>query len=221
MNPAIAIFVKTPGLSPVKTRLGASYGRQIAEKWHRRAAECVQVATMASGLPAYWAVAEAEGMHHEMWQDMPRLAQGEGGLGRRMAMVHAELVRRHGAGILIGADLPQIEPRHLLAAAHWLDADQPRHVLGPAHDGGFWLFGANRTRATAVWESVRYSRDDTAREFIQAVDASAWEMLESMTDLDQAEDLPAVLRELERIDAPSECQRRLAGWLQKRIAKAA
>ena len=221
MNPAIAIFVKTPGLSPVKTRLGASYGQQAAEAWHRLAAGCVRTAAAASGHPVYWAVAEAEGMQHELWQDMPRLAQGEGGLGRRMASVHAELVQRHGAGILIGADLPQIEARHLRLAAHWLEADQPRHVLGPAHDGGFWLFGSNRTPDMTTWESVRYSRDDTAREFIKAVDATAWEMLEALTDLDQAEDLPAVLRELEAVEAPTDCQRRLTGWLKQLIAQAA
>lgn len=221
MNPAVAIFVKTPGLSPVKTRLGASHGPETAEEWHRRAAECVQAAAMASGQPAYWAVAESAGMHHELWKDLPRLAQGEGNLGRRMATVHTELVRRHGAGILVGADLPQIEARHLRAAARWLEADAPRHVLGPAHDGGFWLFGANRTLSTACWESVRYSREDTAREFIKAVHAAAWEMLEAMTDLDRAEDLPAVLDELKRIDAPGECQRRLVVWLEQRIARAA
>ncbi|MEX2498598.1 MAG: DUF2064 domain-containing protein [Wenzhouxiangellaceae bacterium] len=221
MNSAVAIFVKTPGLSPVKTRLGRTYGSRAAEQWHRHAAMCVAASASATGLPVYWAVAEAEGMQHELWQRLPRLAQGGGGLGRRMATVHTELVRRHGGGVLIGADLPQIEPRHLLAAAAWLDAADPRHVLGPAHDGGFWLFGANRTLATAIWESVRYSRDDTAREFIKAVEAGAWEMLEPMTDLDQAEDLPAVLRQLEAIGTPTEPQCRLMRWLEQRIEQAA
>ncbi|MEX0915653.1 MAG: hypothetical protein WDZ60_07140, partial [Wenzhouxiangellaceae bacterium] len=101
------------------------------------------------------------------------------------------------------------------------NAADPRHVLGPAHDGGFWLFGANRTLATAIWESVRYSRDDTAREFIKAVEAGAWEMLEPMTDLDQAEDLPAVLRQLEAIGTPTEPQCRLMRWLEQRIEQAA
>jgi len=221
LDTAIAIFVKTPGLSPIKTRLGASHGSGAAEAWHRRASACVRATAVATGFPVYWAVAEPEGMRHEMWRKLPRLAQGEGGLGRRMATVHAELVRRHGAGILLGADLPQIQTRHLHAAARWIDSEQPRHVLGPAHDGGFWLFGANRTRDTDVWESVRYSCDTTAREFIRAIDAAGWEILEPLTDLDQADDLPAVLRELQAIDRPTACQRSLARWLQQRIDQAA
>lgn len=221
MTSAIAIFVKTPGLSPVKTRLGSGIGSGIAEEWHRRAAACVEASVSASGLPVYWAVAESEGMEHEMWQGLPRLAQGSGGLGARMAEVHTGLVTRHGGGILIGADLPQIEPRHIDAAAGWLDSDRPRHVLGPACDGGFWLFGANRALAPSVWDSVAYSRDDTAREFIAAVDAPAWEILEPMTDLDRAEDLPAVLRELRAVRVPTTAQSSLARWLEQRMEQAA
>jgi len=231
LTPAIAIFVKTPGLSPVKTRLGTTYGVRAAEEWHRRSARCVATTARASGLPVYWAVAEAEGMQNQLWQDLPKLAQGEGGLGTRMAVVHTELVERHGGGILIGADLPQIEPRHLNAAASWVDSPDPRLVLGPAHDGGFWLFGANRALDTAVWESVHYSCDDTAHEFIKAVDAPAkampnremptWEMLEPLTDLDLADDLPAVLRELRAVEEPNGPQRQLALWLAQRIEQAA
>lgn len=220
-NSAIAIFVKTPGLSPIKTRLAARLGRPDVEEWHRRAATCVERSASATGLPVYWAVAEDEAMQHPLWQGLPRIAQGPGGLGRRMAAVHTELVARHGAAILVGADLPQIEARHLCTAAAWLDARDSRHVLGPAHDGGFWLYGSNRTVETGIWESVTYSVDDTARQFIGAIDAPAWEMLEPLTDLDVFEDLPGVLRELLSLMAPTAVQRDLALWLTECIEKAA
>lgn len=221
LNPGIAIFVKTPGLSPIKTRLGQTIGRRVAEEWHRRASICVGTSAQATGLPVYWAVAESNGLAHPLWQELPRIIQGEGGLGARMACVHTELIRRHGAAILIGADLPQIEPRHLNTAAGWLDASDPRYVLGPARDGGFWLFGANRALPAATWESVRYSRDDTAQHFIAAVDAPCWEMLEPMTDLDLADDLPAVLNELESVANPSAEQRSLIRWIELQIEQAA
>lgn len=221
LTPAITIFVKTPGLSPIKTRLGRSVGRRIAEEWHRRAAACVALSAGATALPVYWAVAEAEAMHHPLWQGLPRIGQGEGGLGARMARVHSAIVQRHGAGILIGADLPQIETRHLEAAATWLDSRDARHVLGPARDGGFWLFGANRALPLATWESVSYSRDDTARRFIEAVDAPCWELLQPMTDLDSADDMQAVLDELESVVHQSGEQRALARWLEIQVERAA
>lgn len=221
MKPAVAIFVKTPGLSPVKTRLGQRIGRDLAEAWHVRAAVCVADRVEAAGLPLHWAVAENAALDHALWRSRPRIAQGTGGLGERMQRVHSELVRRFGAAILVGADLPQIEPRHLCSAAEWLDAATPRHVLGPAHDGGFWLFGANREITLQAWNSVRYSSDDTARQFIAAVDAPDWELLEPLTDLDVFEDLDCVQRELERIESPSDSQRALARWLQACIERAA
>lgn len=221
MNPAIAIFVKTPGLSPIKTRLGRRVGRRIAEEWHCRAAACVGISARATGLPVYWAIAEQEGMGHELWRDFPPIHQGEGGLGSRMARVHAEIVRRHGAGILVGADLPQIESRHLDNAAAWLKSTDDRFVLGPARDGGFWLYGANRTVPTRTWEAVGYSRGDTARRLMAAIDAPCWELLARMTDLDRADDLPIVLDELKSIGEPSEAQRKLARWIELHIDRAA
>jgi len=221
LNPAIAIFVKTPGLSPIKTRLGRDLGQRVAEEWHRRAAACVGTCAGATGLPVYWAVAEPDGMQHPLWKILPRIIQGEGGLGARMARVHTEIVQRHGGGILIGADLPQIEPRHLMAAAHRLDASDARHVLGPARDGGFWLFAANRSLPAVTWESVEYSRDATAKRFITAVDAPCWEMLEHMTDLDRVDDLPAVLAELESVATPSSEQRALTRWIEVQIEQMA
>lgn len=221
MSSAIAIFVKTPGLSPIKTRLARHLGQPDAEEWHRLAATCVGTSADATGLPVYWAVAEQDGMQNPLWQALPRLSQGEGSLGARMHRVHTEIVQRHGAGILIGADLPQIESRHLETAASWLDAPDARHVLGPARDGGFWLFGANRSLAKATWESVTYSRCDTAARFMDAVDAPCWEFLESLTDLDQAADLPSVRDELESVTDPSPEQLALIRWIELQIGKAA
>lgn len=221
MNPAIAIFVKTPGLSPIKTRLARHLGQRFAEDWHQRAATCVGKTAAATGLPVYWAVAEPDGERHRLWQGLPRIGQGEGGLGARMARVHTDVVQRHGAGILIGADLPQIEPRHLHAAARWLDSSDAGHVLGPARDGGFWLFGANRALPSTTWESVEYSRDDTARRFIAAVGAPCWELLEPMTDLDQADDLPSVRDELKSATHPTPEQRALIRWIELQLERLA
>src|SRR3546814_381382 len=60
---ALAIFVKTPGHSGLKTRLAAERGERYAVEWYRRAAAAVSsVARRAHarhGVTAYWAVAEA------------------------------------------------------------------------------------------------------------------------------------------------------------------
>ena len=72
-----------------------------------------------------------------------------------------------------------------------------------------------------TWESIRYSRSDTARSLIAAIDAPCWQLLERMTDLDRASDLPTVLAELESVSDPSAQQRELARWIELQIDRAA
>ena len=46
---AVAIFVKTPGLSPLKTRLAKGIGSALATEFHRRAAAAVSAVARAAG----------------------------------------------------------------------------------------------------------------------------------------------------------------------------
>jgi len=222
---AVAVFVKTPGLSPVKTRLQAGRGRAFAEQWHRLAARaCGSIVTALADdarLHGYWAVAEASAIDHPLWSSLPCVAQGEGGLGERMARVHATLVERHGFGMLIGADAPQLRADTLVEAAAWLRADGPRCVLGLAEDGGFWLFGGNRIVPLPAWTGVRYSGRDTGREFRLAIAAHGHcLMLPTLRDVDDENDLAPVLDALRGLPDATAEQRALADWLQASLAEA-
>ncbi len=218
MSGAVAVFVKTPGYSAVKTRLAATRGEAFARAWHVRAAAAVAaVATAAAsttGAAVHWAVAEAAAITDDAWPDLPNLAQGEGGLGVRMGRVHAELVRRHGYGLLLGADAPQLGVAAVRDACAWCAGADARQALGRARDGGFWLYAGNRVAALPVWESVAYSRPDTATRF-QAAFApyGVWRELPSLTDVDTDDDLSAMRRELAALDTPLPAQRALAAWL--------
>lgn len=215
-NGAIAIMVKTPGRSPVKSRLAADCGALYAASWHRRAALAVaavaRAACEASGATAYWAVAEAHAQ--DAWPGLPSIAQGEGGLGERMARVHAHLVASHGRGLLLGADTPQLTVALIEPALQWLDAPVPRLALGPAQDGGFWLFGGNTAPPQDAWAAVRYSTPDTAREFVASMDGCGqWRTLATLLDVDHGADLGAVLAALRALEQPLPEQRALADWM--------
>lgn len=211
----LAIFVKTPGRSPVKTRLAAVCGQAWAEDWYRRAATAVAEAVTRAGVAGYWAVAEPDA--EAEWPGLPVVPQGEGGLGERMARVHATLIARHGSGLLLGADAPQVSPLVLREAAAWLGTPAARLVLGPSHDGGFWLFGGNVAPPGAVWTEVRYSAPETARELRAALDPyGVWRVLPTLTDADRADDLPYVLAELLALPDPLPAQRALADWMRRR-----
>jgi glycosyltransferase A (GT-A) superfamily protein (DUF2064 family) len=221
MSGGLAIFVKTPGLSPIKTRLAATRGAAFAEHWHRLAAatvaSVVQQFVERSGWQAYWAVAEPEGLGR--WSGFPCLLQPEGALGARMAGIHAELLNRHRCAVLIGADSPQLCAAHLKAAERAL-VDDCDHVLGPAKDGGFWLLGSRLPIDAGIWSSVRYSQPDTGQHMQQALAEQArCRLLDRLRDVDSETDLAPLHADLLALCAPTAAQQALAGWLGTALGK--
>lgn len=222
MSGGVAIFVKTPGHSALKTRLAATLGREFAEQWHAHAAGAVAAVAReacrdAGGTP-YWAVAEASALADPRWAGLPILGQGGGGLGARMHHVHASLVERHGAGILLGADTPHLDRAQLARTLRWLASPAPRLAIGRAEDGGFWLFGANRPLPRALWDAVPYSAPDTARRFRAAFEGwGEWLELPALADVDTADDLAACHRGLAELAAPVPAQVSLRDWMAAHV----
>lgn len=200
---AAAVFVKTPGRSPVKTRLAAALGAAAAERLHRAGADAVAAVLQACGPPLqpWFAVAEPAGFAE--WPRLARMAQGDGGLGERLDRVYSTLLRDHRGVLLLGADSPQLEVAHLRAACDWLQSPAPRIVFGAAADGGFWIFGANFPIETALWTGIDYSRADTGTSLLAALGArAAVRHLPTLCDLDTAVDIGPVLSALEALPAP-------------------
>src|SRR4030067_1795040 len=196
---SVAIFVKTPGLSPVKTRLGRVIGSRAAEEFyalsveatHEVSAEAIRRASSASlDLTVYWAIAESAGTFHHMWHQFGNIFQGNGGLGERLSNVYGELLRRHDFVILIGADCPQMPRQYLIDAASFLRDSAIRFVIGPAMDGGFYLFGGNAPLSEELWTRVPYSQSNTSVELMREIRALGdISKLLPLVDVDTIDDL--------------------------------
>jgi glycosyltransferase A (GT-A) superfamily protein (DUF2064 family) len=219
----LAIFVKTPSLSPVKTRLWPRLGRRRAEAFHLASAAAVasvvQEARAESGtalqLLPHWAIAEHAALHGASWRDFAQLPQGDGGLGERMDRVHALLLQRSGGALLLGADTPQLSSASLHRASNWLAADAPRIVIGRAQDGGFWLFGSNCPIPAHCWTAVAYSTSNTARDFLaQVAPFGECVELEELSDVDHFEDFEAALEQLAALPQRTAAQQCLLLWMQ-------
>lgn len=213
----LAIFVKTPGHSALKTRLAAGLGREAAETFHRRAAAAVAAVARAAqqrlpGLAPAWAVAEDAALDDPAWAALPRLAQGAGDLGARMQRVTGVLRDVCGAALLLGADAPQLRVDDLLAAV--LALDRHAHVIGPSSDGGFWLFGTRVAVPAAAWTATPWSQANTAARFAAALGAVPIAHLRTLRDADTVADLAPLLAALDALPEPLPEQARLAGWLR-------
>ena len=193
---SLAIFVKTPELSPVKTRLAASIGDENARQFYELSLSATKATAKAlqsyfPNLQVYWAVAEVEGLNEKRWRSFPTVAQGSGGLGTRLDSVYQELSKRHHYVCFIGADSPHLSVENLrtgiLQTARHL---RKKFVIGETLDGGFYFFGGSVPVSPSIWLDVEYSTDETANQLITKLSAQGeFEHLEKNFDVDTAEDL--------------------------------
>jgi glycosyltransferase A (GT-A) superfamily protein (DUF2064 family) len=200
---ALAIFVKTPGHSPVKTRLASAIGQQAAEEFYRLSAKTVAaLARQAQGqvpdLDVYWAVAEPQCLQHSLWREFTTIWQENGNLGTRLGRIHDVLKEKYPTVCLIGADSPQIEANKFVGAMQATSAStQGTCRLGPTEDGGFWFFGSRCQIPPRLWESVRYSTEHTAGDLVAALSVSGFSIVEDLKpefDVDRVQDLVRLAR---------------------------
>lgn len=213
----LAIFVKTPGLSPVKSRLWPALGRAVAERLYRRMAAAVAASTRPiprAALTRYWAIAEAHPAAQRCWRTLPTLMQGDGELGQRMHAVQQALLTRHRCWLLTGADAVLLDARtHLRPALDWLAHPTPRVVFGPAHDGGFWLVGGNVPLPLDLWLAPRYSSPHALGDLLDALRATSCapeiHLLPAASDLDLVDDIGPIRTALTARRTLAPPQRRL------------
>ena len=209
MSTAIAIFVKTPSLSPVKTRLAAGIGSESAQEFYRMSLDAVKETVKAVKAIAYWAVAEEKGLTDPLWLGFPALYTGEGGLGERQHYIYQTLLDNYGRVLLIGADAPQISKDTLEQAEIALDTND--FVIGPARDGGYYLFGGRVSTEQKIWTSVPWSTSMT-RERLESALSSKPGHLPLLTDVDTEDDLPFMIREMPPII--SQQQKFIMQWVK-------
>lgn len=223
MTAALAIFVKTPGLSPVKTRLAARIGVPAALRFHQLAAAATAEVARACEpwLKPYWAIAEDDPAAVGAWPGFASLHQGEGDLGERLHSVYARLQARHGRVLLIGADAPQLTVESLQRALTVLDDVHTPFAIGDASDGGFWLFGGRAQIPREVWTRVRYSEAQTASDLRQRLSSpGAVGAVGRLTDVDNVEDFSALRDALDTLSKPLPAQKALRQWLDTVAAAA-
>lgn len=182
-------MVKQPRPGRVKTRLARDIGSVAATWWFRH-----QVARLLRGLrDPRWqivlAVAPDRAMRSAAFPaDLPRLPQGGGDLGHRMArMMRAA---PPGPVCVIGADVPGITRAAIWRAFRALG----RHdaVFGPAEDGGYWLVGVHNGGRVpqGLFEGVRWSTEHALADTIASLKGGATASVDTLRDVDTAADLP-------------------------------
>lgn len=193
---ALAIFVKTPGLSPIKTRLAQTIGTDKALEFYQLALRALKkiLTKLQLEIPnvdIYFAVTEEEGLNSSHWGGFATLWQGNGGLGSKLSHTYNLLLHNYDFVCFMGADSPQISLDQIVKSVLTTAQNYSTSiVLGETQDGGFYFFGAGLPLTPLQWESITYSSDQTAKELQKSFMTKApFIHLDTHFDIDVISDL--------------------------------
>lgn len=222
MKTAIAVFCKTPDLSPVKTRLGVEIGKNYAEEFYRLSLSVVHEVILQVineslyKVDAYWAIAEKEALSHPIWDSFQSVWTGEGGLGERINYVFEQLLPSYDQIIILGSDSPQITADYIINAIERLSQKNVNGVIGPCRDGGFVLFGTKQLLPKSVWTDVIYSQDDTLEQLVILLDKMKFHYFKvpALGDVDTYNDLLFLVKDYIKLSSNLQPQqRKLFNWM--------
>lgn len=184
----LIVFAREPRIGKVKRRLSKGLGAVAATFWYRRQLfGLLRRLGGTRGWRRHLFVTPGGARHARIW---PRgwitHPQATGDLGERMRRALSQL--GPGPVVLVGSDIPDIQPRHIQAAFRALARADV--VLGPAADGGYWLIGVKGRRAPPRFGPIRWSSEHALADTIAGFPSGTGvALLETLRDVDEARDL--------------------------------
>lgn len=191
-RPRLVVMLKEPHLGRVKTRLGRDIGLTRSAWWFRHQSAALIRRLRDPRWDLILAVApDHEGLQSRVWPaDLPRVPQGRGDLGDRMARQFHGIAS--GPMCIIGADIPGINRARIAEAFKALgDHDA---VFGPADDGGYWLIGLKRIRPVppGLFTGVRWSTEHALADTMATLPDHRIAQVATLRDVDTVTDLRAL-----------------------------
>lgn len=191
---AILIFARVPQLGRVKTRLAAEIGAEAALAIYMRLARHTvrEALALAPGVAVRVHFTPPDAGDEGRWlgPEPTYIPQAEGDLGARLDRAFRDAF---GEGftrvIVVGSDLPDLTTARLRDALAQLEHNEA--VLGPSCDGGYYLLGLRRPMPEVfrdiTWSTAAVFGETMERLRMVRVQPA---ILETLRDVDQAEDLP-------------------------------
>lgn len=195
----LIIFTRNPVLGKVKTRLAASIGAQSALEIYIRLLRHTEEECSKLNLPKHLYYTDSIG-ENDLWDSTgyQKFIQEGSDLGERM---HNAFLKGFELGYkricLIGSDLFELEQNHITAAFEALKSH--RYVLGPAHDGGYYLIGMSHL-SSDLFENKEWGTSSVLKDTLNDLDNQKVFLLEELNDIDTFEDLQAYPLLMELVD---------------------
>lgn len=192
---ALVMFTRYPKAGQAKTRLIPHLGATAAASLQRRMTEHIvetirplhKRRTLSLEIQfTGGTLAEMQAWLGKDWRYQP---QSKGNLGQRLTTAFdRHFDQQFQRVVAIGADCPAIAADHVCQA---FDALQTQDVvLGPAHDGGYYLVGLRQSRP-ALFDGIAWGTPQVFEQTIAISDRLNLSVatLETLRDIDRPEDL--------------------------------
>ena len=196
------MLTRHPRPGEVKTRIAAELGADAALRIHNAMAThtLAQLRALTACKEARIEVRTDAAFVHASREWLgagPRYRyQGEGDLGSKLMTAFAESFDRGDESVVVvGSDCPYLTAGHLRAAFAALVGHDL--VVGPAEDGGYYLIGITRQAAAraipGVFTGIAWGSIDVRTQTLNAAERQGMtvSLLETLADVDRAEDVPA------------------------------
>jgi rSAM/selenodomain-associated transferase 1 len=189
----LIIFVKNPVPGKVKTRLAKTLGEQKAFDIYKQLLQ--QTHKVTKKLPVDKAVFYSEAVETgDIWDEggYLKFVQEGSDLGKRMLNAFKTGFHKgYRKVIIIGSDVFDITPKIITEA---FDAiPQNNFVIGPTHDGGYYLLGMASLYAI-LFKNKKWSSDEVLHDTLVDIRNmnGSYKLLKELTDIDTEEDLASV-----------------------------
>jgi rSAM/selenodomain-associated transferase 1 len=200
---ALIVFVKEPRPGSVKTRfLPALRPEDAADLYRALAEEEIRRTSPESGdyeRLFFFAPADARDAIAAWFPGETLVPQQGADLGARMASAFGEVFRRGANRVaIIGTDVPWVSRALVLDALRGLG--QHDVVLGPSHDGGYYLLALDRPRPE-LFDEIAWSTPQVLPVTLARAKARGLsvQLMEELTDIDTLDDLRRAWGELKRM----------------------
>jgi rSAM/selenodomain-associated transferase 1 len=191
---SLIIFVRSPHGERVKSRLAATLGDGFAADFYRLCAEHIirETDRMQSRVRRYvFYAGKEEGCAVRRWlgRSFYFKAQSGGGLGDRIEHAFGT-VFSHGAekAVIVATDVPELTHDIMDEAMQALNSCDV--VIGPCHDGGYYLLGMKRLHSD-LFKDIPWSTERVYEETLLRIESQGLSsrVLPSLWDIDTEDDL--------------------------------
>ena len=184
----LIIFTRNPELGKVKTRLAKTIGDQAALNIYKYLLNHTELTV--KDLVCDKAIYYSENVNdHDVWDNSTyqKFAQNGNDLGERMLNAFkVAFDDNYEKVIIIGSDLIDLQAKHFLEAFQKLDTHDV--VIGPAHDGGYYLLGMRKLHKH-LFREKKWGTSSVLRDTLHDLQNLNVFLLEELNDIDIYDDI--------------------------------